>query len=89
MKSPIGVLEGFFDLTVEGEELTGSIHLMDGDSPITNGSLDDDEFTFKFHGAVPKFGEMDFTVLGEEDDGKITGKLKCSMMTLRFNGSRE
>ena len=87
LKTPMAALEVVFDLAEENGVLTGNLCDSNGASPISNGTVNGDEFSFDVNMKTP-IGAMDITVTGAVDGDAISGKAKMKMGSMNFTGTR-
>lgn len=88
INSPGGTIEAVFDLTEDGSTLTGSLVDKDGSTPITDGKISGDDFSFKTKLKTP-MGAMSFTFSGTvEGDTIVNGKAKMMMATMTYTATR-
>ncbi len=89
VSTPIGVKEGTLTLQQQGEALSGSLHVLGGDTPIQNGVVDT-EGKLSFSGTlqVPLIGALPFTFEGTHEGDSISGTAVTKMGAIEIAGSR-
>lgn len=89
VSTPIGVKEGTLTLQQQGEALSGSLHVLGGDTPIQNGAIDT-EGNLSFSGTlqVPFIGALPFTFEGTHEGDSISGTAVTRMGAIEISGSR-
>jgi hypothetical protein len=78
-KAKIGLIKGFFNATVDGGALTGSLDVLGSDEPLSDGKVEGDDFSCSVKVKTP-LGKKDSQVTGKCIDGNITGNLKIKMI---------
>ena len=89
VSTPIGVKEGTLTLQQRGEALSGSLHVLGGDTPIQNGAIDA-EGNLSFSGTlqVPFIGALPFTFEGVYEGTSISGTAVTRMGAIEISGTR-
>ena len=89
VNTPIGVKEGTLTLKQQGEALSGSLHVLGGDTPIQNGFIDA-EGNLSFSGTlqVPFIGALPFTFEGRHEGDSISGTAVTRMGAIEISGTR-
>ncbi len=89
VNTPIGAKEGTLTLEEQGGALSGSLHVLGGDTPIQNGSIDaDGNLSFSGTLQVPFIGALPFTFEGTYRDDAISGTAVTKMGAIQIAGSR-
>ncbi len=87
VKSPMGPMKGTFSFKVTGNTLTGTASAGGSTAEITDGKLEDNEFSFSMVMNTPA-GSMPLKVTGDVVYDRIGGKMGEGASTMRFLGGR-
>ena len=89
VSTPIGVKEGTLTLEEHDGALSGSLHVLGGDTPIQNGAIDaQGKISFSGTLQVPFIGALPFTFEGTHKGDSISGTAVTKMGAIEIAGSR-
>ncbi len=88
VNTPIGEKEGTLTLAEQAGALTGTLHVLGGDTPIENGKLEGNKVSFSGALQVPLIGRLPFTFAGEYADDAISGTASTHMGDIAISGRR-
>lgn len=89
VNTPIGVKEGTLTLEGQGGALSGVLHVLGGDTPIQNGTVDEcGNLAFSGTLQVPFIGALPFTFEGTHQGDSISGTAVTRMGAIGISGSR-
>lgn len=87
-KTPMGTMKFVFDMTAEGNALTGTVTFQGNASEITNGTINGNEFSFSTRLQTP-MGVKATDIVGTADEDSLSGKATVKMMgTHAYTGTR-
>ena len=87
LKTPVGAKKGELVLEESGTSLTGAIIVKGKRSPIENGAVDGERFSFC--GVLEtSMGKMAYEASGSVSGDVITGEAKTSKGSLKMSGKR-
>ena len=88
VETPIGTKEGTLTLQEQGGALTGTLHVLGGDTAIENGKLEGNAVSFTGTLQVPFIGALPFTFEGTHMGDQISGTARTKMGEIAIAGKR-
>ena len=86
--TPIGTKEGTLTLEEQAGVLSGTLHVLGGDTTIEQGKLEGSKVSFSGALEVPFIGKLPFTFEGEYANDSISGTASTRMGNIPISGSR-
>jgi hypothetical protein len=87
VKAPIGKTEMILNFKSDGSILTGTVQSKNEETPLCEGVVQGDEFSFEFEMKAP-MGKQKVSVKGSVEGDEICGFVTTPLGTVSMNGQR-